>query len=83
MLHRDEGLFFFSRHKPQRSKYEGWQDFVAREACELSEQQKAGLLTREEYLTLNLELGLYAKEAFTTPIFDLLDELSIDSWDSH
>jgi hypothetical protein len=59
------------------------EDFLARATLDLGSKLKAGLLTRTEHLTLNLKLGLFAKEALTTPISDRLDGLSIDSWDLH
>lgn len=59
------------------------EDFLARTTLDLGEKLKAGLLTRIEHLTLNLKLGLYAKEALTTSISDRLDDLSMDSWDLH
>jgi hypothetical protein len=59
------------------------EDFVARATLDLGAKLKAGLLTRTEHLTLNLKLGLFAKEAFTTSLSDRLEDLSMDAWDLH
>lgn len=56
-------------------------EFIGEASLKLQKQQKEGLLSEEESRVLSLKLAYFAKEAFST--FDLLDDLSTESWLRH